>query len=148
VSEPSSYDPTVHGDRRQRPTPPFSRYSLFGGRRASSSADTFTDLYSPAVLAVLLGICALNLLDAFFTLVYLQRGGSEANPIADAMLRKSPTFFVFWKTFVLGNALAILCLHKNFRRARAGIVVGAGIYVLLILYHLFLFFRHDVGTEL
>lgn len=149
MSDPApSYDPTIHGDRRKRPTPAFSRYSIFGGRRASSGADTFTDLYPPSVFAALLLICALNLLDAFFTLVYLQRGGSEANPIAGAMLEKSPTFFVFWKTFVLGNALAILCLHKNFRRARVGIIAGAGVYVLLTGYHLFLFFRHDVGTQL
>ena len=145
---PARYDPRIHGDRRKRPTPAFSRYSLFGGRRASNRSETYTDLYGPGVFAALLGICALNLLDAFFTLVYLQRGGTEANPIVDMMLRKSPTFFVFWKTFVLGNALAILCLHKNFRRARFGIVIGAGVYVLLTMYHLFLFFRQDIGHDL
>jgi uncharacterized protein DUF5658 len=142
------YDPHMHGERRRSATRPFSRFTLFGGRRRSRSEETYTDLYGPRVFAALLAICALNVLDSFFTLVYLQRGGSEANPIADLMIRQSGSFFVFWKTFVLGNALAILCLHKNFRRARYGILAGAAIYVVLTVYHLFLFFREDVGLDL
>lgn len=144
----AGWDPATHGDRRKRPTPMLSRYSLSGGRRQSRAEGAFVDLYGPGVLAALLGVCALNVFDTFFTLVYLQRGGSEANPIADAMIRMSPAYFAFWKIFVFGNALAILCLHKNFRRARAGILIGAGIYVLLTIYHLFLFFRDDVGFDL
>jgi hypothetical protein len=145
---PPSWNPHVHGDRRRRPTPALSRYSLWGGRRRSAANDTFTDLYGAAVFTVMLGVCALNVLDSFFTLAYLQRGGTEANPIADKMIRTSPAFFVFWKTFILGNALSILCLHKNFRRARVGIVIGASLYVLLTMYHLFLFFRDDIGRAL
>lgn len=142
------FDPAVHEDRRKHPTPMISRYSLFGGRRQSRAEGTFVDLYGPGVFAALLAVCALNVFDTFFTLVYLQRGGSEANPIAAAMIRQSPAYFVFWKVLVFGNALAILCLHKNFRRARVGILIGAGIYVLITFYHLFLFFRDDIGFDL
>lgn len=96
----------------------------------------------------MLVITILNVLDAFFTLVYLQRGGSEANPIADWCIQRGPHFFIFIKTFVMGGALAILCLHKNFKRARVGILIGVGLYVLLTCYHLLLFFRADVGLLL
>lgn len=125
-----------------------SRYAVWGGRRRSTAEDSYTDLYGSVMFAVMLGITILNVLDAFFTLVYLQRGGTEANPVADWCIRQGPEFFVFFKTFVMGGALAVLCLHKNFRRARAGIVLGAALYALLTLYHLFLFFRADTGLLL
>ena len=147
-TEPGSYDPLIHGERRKRPTPMVSKYTFVGGRRASAEPDSYTDIYKIPVLVAMLAVTSLNVLDSFFTLVYLQRGGSEANPIADWMINHGPQFFVFFKTFVMGGALAILCLHKNFHRARIGIWLGSTLYVLLTAYHLFLFFRHDVAQVL
>ena len=125
-----------------------SRYSVKGGRRKALEPDRYTDIYGIPVFVVMLAVTGLNVLDSFFTLVYLQRGGTEANPIADMMLRQGPHFFVFLKTFVMGGALARLCLHKNFQRARLGIWIGSGLYVALTCYHLFLFFREDIGHVL
>lgn len=142
------YDPLIHGERRRRPTPMLSRFTFLGGRRRAEEPDSYTDLYGTSVFAVMLGVTALNVLDSFFTLVYLQRGGTEANPVAEALLRQGPQLFVFVKTFVMGGAVAILCLHKNFDRARVGIWIGSALYVLLTCYHLFLFFREDVGRIL
>jgi hypothetical protein len=122
-----------------------SKYSFAGGRRKSAEPDSYTDVYGPLTFFAMLIVTALNVLDSFFTLVYLQRGGTEANPIAELMLSQGPYFFVFSKTFVMGGALAILCLHKNFQRARIGIWIGSGLYMLLTCYHIFLFFRTDVG---
>jgi hypothetical protein len=148
VSEPGQYDPYVHGERRRRPTPMISRYSLAGGRRASSETDSYSDLYTAPVLVIMLAVTVLNVLDSFFTLVYLQRGGSEANPVAELLLKLGPSAFVFAKTFIMGGALLILCLHKNFQRARLGIWIGASLYIALTAYHLFLFFRDDIAQIL
>ncbi len=142
------FDPRVHLDRRTRPTPMISAYSFLGGRRASGDSDTYTDVYGLRAFALMLALNALNVLDSFFTLVYLQRGGSEGNPIADWLIRQGPTVFVLTKTLVVGVALGVLCLHKNFRRARSAVVVGTVIYVLLTLYHIFLFLRQDIGHVL
>ncbi|MBI3820355.1 MAG: hypothetical protein HY286_16820 [Planctomycetes bacterium] len=138
----------VRVERRSRPTPMLSKYSLWGGRRQSRQGDTYTDLYGTRAFVAMLLITILNVLDAFFTLVYLQRGGSEANPIADWLIQLGPATFIFCKTFIMGGALAILCLHKNFSRARFGVLLGASLYVLLTVYHLILFFRLDVGQLL
>lgn len=146
--ETGKYDPLIHGERRKRPTPMVSKYTFVGGRRLSRENDSYTDLYAVRVFVVMLAITALNVLDSFFTLVYLQRGGSEANPVAAWMLSHGDYFFIFFKTFVMGGALAILCLHKNFHRARVGIWLGSALYTLLTAYHLFLFFRQDVGQIL
>ncbi|MFN0204748.1 MAG: DUF5658 family protein [Planctomycetota bacterium] len=141
-------DPRAFPDRRQRETPMLSRYTFFGGKRMSRTADTYTDLYSTRAFVMLMLLTALNIMDAFFTLVYLQRGGTEGNPVADFLIRQGPSFFIFSKTFIIGGAICILCLHKNFGRARAGIALGVLLYVLLTAYHLFLFFRADVGQIL
>jgi hypothetical protein len=125
-----------------------SKYSFFGGRRKSGEADTYTDVYSARAFAAMLALAGLNIADAFFTLVYLQRGGTEGNPVADWLIRQGPEIFLFAKTGVIGLALAILCLHKNFQRARFGVVLGTTLYVLLTIYHLFLFFRDDAGFVL
>jgi uncharacterized protein DUF5658 len=146
--ESGPYDPLIHGDRRRRPTPMVSRYTFFGGRRKSGEPDSYTDLYALPVFATMLAVTTLNVLDSFFTLVYLQRGGSEANPVASWMLEQGNQFFIFFKTFVMGGALAILCLHKNFQRARVGIWLGSSVYVALTAYHLFLFFRKDMAQIL
>ena len=53
-------------DRRRRPTPMFSRYMLWGGRRRHVRRDyeregSFVDIHGPGVLFVVLAIVALNI---------------------------------------------------------------------------------------
>jgi hypothetical protein len=131
------------GDRRSRPTPFLSRYTFFGGRRASDRryghvANTYVDRYEPWVGGVLVAIGLLCALDAVLTLLYLQKGGEEANPIMDEVIQWGPQTFVLVKCGVTNAGLMILCLHKNFRYVKG--VMGAllGIYALLTLYHLWL----------
>lgn len=130
-------------DRRARPTSPFSRFALFGGRRRgdrrnAASPNAYVDLYEPWLAATLVGIGVLCALDAIFTLVYLQRGGTEANPIMDWLIGKGPQVFVLVKCGVTNLGLAVLCLHKNFRFVKAVIGVLFVVYALLFLYHLYL----------
>ena len=79
-------------DRRQEPTPRLSRFSITGGRRrtvqrSEEQEGSFIDRYSRLMLFWILWISLMNLGDSFFTLVHLQAGGIEVNPIADALLR-------------------------------------------------------------
>lgn len=83
----------------------------------------------------------MNLADSYFTLVHLQAGGVELNPVADALLKTGRIGFVLSKSVLIGVALVVLCVHKNFWMARLGLVLSAGIYSLLVLYHLSLFQR-------
>ena len=129
----------------------FSRYALYGGRRRVPRRDferegAFVDVYGPAVFLVLLGILGLNLIDAFYTLVYLQRGGLEANPVVQLLLDLGMTPFVAVKAMVIGVATVLLCMCKNFRYARLGLRLSVGVYTLLALYHMILFF-HTLQME-
>jgi hypothetical protein len=131
-------------DRRQRKTPRFSRYSFTGGRRrgarrSAEQAGQFVDLYDAPLLAAILWIALMNAGDSFFTLVHLQNGGTEINPVAALLLETGRTGFVTTKSAVIAAALCVLCVHKNFAVARLGLWVAASAYTLLFGYHLWLF---------
>jgi hypothetical protein len=133
-------------DRRSRPTPRFSRYALSGGRRKhirreSEREGSFVDLYDTRIWLVVMWVALLNVADSFFTLVHLHGGGSEANPVAAALLTTGTIPFVLLKSGVIAVALVVLCIHKNFRLARVGLWIAASAYTLLLGYHLLLFWR-------
>ena len=131
-------------DRRVRPTPRISRRSVLGGRRGTVRREheregSFVDLYGTRLLAMVLWVALMNVGDSFFTLVHLQSGGIELNPVAAALLGTGRLGFVFMKSFLIGLALIVLAIHKNFFLARVGLWTAAGTYTLLVLYHLYLF---------
>lgn len=131
-------------DRRSRPTPRLSRFSFHGGRRSrprrrGEVEGSFVDLYSTRLLLILLWITLMNVADSFFTLVHLQHGGTEVNPIAGMLLATGLSSFVLLKSGLISLALVVLCIHKNFHLARLGLWVAAIAYTLLFAYHLSLF---------
>ncbi len=134
-------------DRRRRPTPRLSRWSLWGGRRGAVRREeeregSFVDIYDGGLLLLVLWIVLMNAADSFFTLVHLQAGGIELNPVADALLGTGRLGFVVWKSTLIGLAVLVLCLHKNFFLARIGLWASAATYSVLVAYHLSLFDGH------
>jgi hypothetical protein len=132
-------------DRRRRATPRLSLYSLRGGRRRAVRRDgeragSFVDIYGMRLWLLVMWVVLMNVADSFFTLVHLQNGGVEANPMAKILLETGREAFVFWKSGLIGLALVVLTVHKNFPLARIGLWVSAGAYTLLLCYHLLLFF--------
>jgi hypothetical protein len=131
-------------DRRKRKTPRLSRWSFRAGRRrdprrGEEREGSFVDIYGSRLLVALMWIALANIADCFFTLVHLQSGGAEVNPVADLLLRAGLTKFVLLKSGLVTFALLVLCLHKNLRVARIGLWAAAGAYAVLIVYHLVLF---------
>lgn len=131
-------------DRRKQRTPRFSRYTFWGGRRrgarrAGEGVDAFVDRYPNWLLVLLIWIAGMNIMDSFFTLVHLQSGGIELNPFAQLLLNTGREGFVIWKSLLIGSAILVLCLHKNFFLARLGIVIAGASYTALNAYHLSLF---------
>jgi hypothetical protein len=131
-------------DRRQQKTPRLSRWSFIGGRRRAPRRGeerngAFVDQYGTGLLLALMWIALANVADCFFTLVHLQSGGAEVNPVADMLLRTGLMNFVLLKSGLVSLALLVLCLHKNLRIAKIGIWGAAGAYAVLIVYHLALF---------
>jgi hypothetical protein len=131
-------------DRRSRPTPRLSRYALWGGRRQGprrleEREGSFVDVYGTRIICLVLWIALMNIGDSFFTLVHLQAGGVELNPVARLLLTTGRWNFVFAKSILIGLALIVLAVHKNFHLARIGLWTAAGTYTCLVAYHLLLF---------
>ena len=100
-------------DRRKRPTPRFSRFTLFGGRRRSVRRDyeqegSFVDRYTMSMVLAIVWITLMNIGDSFFTLTHLQAGGIELNPVAAALLESGRSGFVIWKALLIAMALGVL----------------------------------------
>ena len=130
-------------ERRTRPTPRFSRYTLWGGRRRDLRREgegdsSFVDQYSVRVWVLVGWVALMNSADSFFTLLHLQDGGIEVNPFAAWMLTAGRTGFVVIKSVLITLPLIVLCLHKNFPLARIGLLIAAGTYTLLCGYHIWL----------
>lgn len=131
-------------DRRQRPTPRISRYALFGGRRrkvrrTKEVEGSFVDVYSQRLWCMILWVALMNVADSYFTLVHLQSGAIELNPVAQFLLETGRVRFVLYKSSLIALSLLVLCLHKNFILARFGLWAAAGAYTVLVAYHLSLF---------
>jgi hypothetical protein len=143
MGEPANEAPSVErrsgADRRQRPTRALPIGAGHGrrrsGRRQGESRRAYVDTFSASDVALLLGIFLLNIFDALFTLLWLQRGGEEANPLMAYLLDMGEGAFVFQKCIVVGVWLIVLLVHKNFRLARIGLYSLAGVYSLVIVGH-------------
>ena len=131
-------------DRRDQATPRLSAYSFGAGRRKAvrrqeDREGSFVDVYGLRLFLLIGWVSLMNVADSFFTLVHLQMGGVELNPVAGALLGTGREGFVLAKSGLISLALVILCLHKNFTLARIGLIVAAAAYTALVCYHLALF---------
>ncbi|MFP6638673.1 MAG: DUF5658 family protein [Myxococcota bacterium] len=137
-------------DRRSRPTSPWSSFKSprrrTRSRRAEEVENTYVDRFTAHDVALLVSILVLNLLDAVFTLLWIQRGGAEANPFMAFMLELGDGFFLAQKCFMVGLWLIFLTIHKNFRLARIGLYSLAAVYLLLLAGHITLL-THDVDPN-
>ena len=122
-----SYERRV-GDRRHRPTPMFSRYTFFGGRRQQARREheregSFVDLHGTRVFLVVMAIVVLNLADAWFTLLFLSYGGQELNPFVQAVLDLSDHHwpFLVFKTIGIGAACAFPHAHEELPQRPASV---------------------------
>jgi len=90
------------------------------------------------MMALLVAITGLCILDALFTLLYIQRGGSELNPLMDAAISAGVVPFLAVKCGLTLLGIAFLCLHKNFRFVKAILVGVLVLYTALFGYHVYL----------
>jgi hypothetical protein len=125
-------------DRRARPTSVFDALRGWRSRSCSRRADDkpgYFDVYARGDIALLLAIFVLNLLDAGFTLLYLSRGGSEANPVMAWMLEVGEWAFLGVKCFFVAAWLVLLTVHKSFYLARLSLWILLGVFGGVLVLH-------------
>jgi hypothetical protein len=132
-------------DRRGRPTRLLSRYSFVGrrrgGRRTEENRNVYVDRFAGTEWALAIGIFALSMLDLVFTLVHLDAGGKEANPVMDWFLTWGGTdAFSIAKVLFTVIGLLVLLVHVRFDRVRSLMRFALGLYALLFLFHLYVMY--------
>ena len=138
-------------DRRNRPTPFFSRYWLTGrrrgGRRGAESNDIYVDRYAPGELLLVFGVLILSVLDMVFTLVHLNAGGTEANPVMAWVLEWGGHDGFRWvklaATFI---GLAVLLVHVRFKRVRNLLTFAFLLYLGIFVFHIYLAYLRTTPT--
>jgi len=132
-------------DRRLQPTSLGSALQLYGRRRgfrrAGEGVNTYVDCLAPRVSGLTLLILMSSILDAYLTILHLQRGGGEANPLMALVLTYGYTPFLAIKIITTGVGTWWLAVHQQFVLAWNALHVLAGVYVLLLMYHLLLLWR-------
>jgi hypothetical protein len=128
-------------DRRSHPTS-FISTLKFGGRRKGfrrkgEGQDRYVDRPSLRTILLTFIIFTLSTLDAIFTLVHLENGASELNPLMEQIIRGGfQSIFIFIKSPCIGLIACFLASHQNFKISFYGIHVSTTIYILLSAYHL------------
>jgi hypothetical protein len=98
----------------------------------------YVDCLARRTVVLALLIVVGSVLDAVWTLLHLQDGGSEANPLMSMALAHGPTVFVACKLSLTGVAVWWLAAHQHFPLATRGLHGFALGYGVVLLYHLIL----------
>ncbi len=136
----------VMSDRRQSPTPIFSRYSLVGNRKVIRRVEdkdqfVYVDQYSMRVFLFLLLILLMGVADASLTLYHINvNDAKELNPIMDYFIKLSPMFFFNVKYILTAVCLLVLCMHKNLPVVKYLLGAVFIIYSIININHLYLLF--------
>jgi len=130
-------------DRRERTTGIVSRFWLIGqrrrGRRAEERDNIYVDRYKLSDWVLVGGILVLSLLDMVFTLIHLQAGGTEANPVmAWTLAWGGHDGFKAVKIATTVVGLLVLLVHVRFRRVRALLTVAFLVYAAVFVFHIYL----------
>jgi hypothetical protein len=130
-------------DRRKQPTPALSRFVLWGQRRTfrreeDKKGGGYVDRYGSGLLFLLILSVGLNVLDALFTIMILDSGGYEFNPVVRSVIELIGDGFWVWKFGIVSTVLILLCLHSKFKLVIPVILGISGINILVILFQIFL----------
>jgi len=131
-------------DRRKQPTAALNRFTLLGLRRTfrregDKKRGGYVDRYGSGLLFLLILVVGLNVLDALFTIMILDKGGWELNPIVRSAIEVYRDGVWIWKFAVVTVPLILLCLHSKFRFTKTILLGVTIIYIGAVLYQLFLF---------
>jgi hypothetical protein len=126
----ADFDQRDLAERRKKPTPKLSYYTFFGRRK--------DDRYSAPLFFLLVSITGLNILDSLFTMMILDKGGWEANPIVQAVMDTHGNHFWIWKFAMVSFCLILLCLHSRYPLVKKAMVFLNAVYLGVVFYQIYL----------
>jgi hypothetical protein len=130
-------------DRRRQPTPVLSWF-VFSGRRRSfrrkedQKRGGYVDQYDSILAFLVVLIAVLSVADSFLTMMILNNGGWEVNPIVRGAIELWGHNFWVWKFTTASVFLILLCLPGKFRRVSTALVGLATVHVAVVAYEVYL----------
>ena len=126
-------------DRRKQPTPGLSRFTIWGRRMTFRREEDkkrggYVDRYSSGLLFLLILVVGLNVLDALFTMMILDNGGWEINPVVRSVIQLYGDGFWVWKFAIVSVPLILLCLHSKFRMILT-IILGISVLITTVVFY-------------
>lgn len=111
------------------------------GRRSTDRRYAVLDRFDSGMVTLAILLMVLSVMDSVFTLTLISRGGSEVNPVMNALLQYSVWSFMAVKMLLTAVPAIILVATGNlllFKRWRARSILAAlvGLYLGLICYEL------------
>jgi hypothetical protein len=94
------------------------------------------DCPSLRTIVLTLIIFTLSALDAIFTLLHLENGAFELNPLMEQIIQSGFESFFIIKSLGIGLLACLLASHQNFKISFYGLHLSATIYIGLSAYHL------------
>jgi predicted membrane protein len=136
-------DRRILKDRRKQPTPALSGFTVRGQRRSFRRKEEqkrggYVDRYSSGLLFLIVLIAGFNVMDAWLTMIILENGGWEANPVVSSVIQVYGDRFWIWKFAVVSVPLILLCLHSKFRLAVHAIWAISVFYMIAISFQILL----------
>jgi len=98
----------------------------------------YVDLYGSGLLFLLILVVGLNVLDGLFTMMILDNGGWEINPIVRSAIQLYGDRFWIWKFAIVSVPLILLCLHNKFSMVMPVILGISVINIVIVLFQIFL----------
>jgi len=119
-----------------------SRYWLRGRRRQARRGDEqdgiYVDRYPVREWGPALALIILSAADLVLTLLYLERGGEEANPLMRWAIEAGLPVFIGLKLGLTALGTAFLLIHARFGWIRWVPWTLLGLYTVLMGYHVWL----------
>ncbi len=112
--------------------------SLYRGRRDAPrraggyGSGQYADVVRPVAAVPAIAILILSCVDCLFTLLLLQRGAIEINPVMDILIRTDITLFVGAKLAITAVCVLFIVAHRHFRFF--GLRGGHVLYGILAMY--------------
>ena len=130
-------------DRRKQPTPAWGLFAFLGRRywfrrRSDQEQGGYVDRYSKPLFFLLVLILGLNVIDSLLTMMILDIGGKEFNPLVRSVMDLHGDKFWIWKFAMVSVSLVLLCLHRGFKLFREIIIAISSIYLIIVLYQIYL----------
>ena len=133
-------DQRVIEDRRSQPTSLVSILKCGGRRKAfrrkGEGQNRYVDCLSLRTCVLTLLIFTFSTLDAIFTFIFLQNGGSELNILMRQIIQTNFQLALIIKSLGVGLMGCFLAIHQNFKISFYGVRVLTAIYSVLMAYHL------------